>query len=147
MKMKVMNFIKWCQKIQIQKRLKSIPRIGRRRIKTCEMVKNLFTKLKDNKMDSIDLKEIQVASPKIFAWENLDREGASKAVSVFGIGIQMERDSVDFYKKAAKDTEVQEAKVIYEELAKWEQSHLEQFYKEYETLMEEWWSEQGFEPF
>ncbi len=116
-------------------------------LKHVKWLKNLFTKLKDNKMDSIDLKEIQVASPKIFAWENLDREGASKAVSVFGIGIQMERDSVDFYKKAAKDTEVQEAKVIYEELAKWEQSHLEQFYKEYETLMEEWWSEQGFEPF
>ncbi|NFV13212.1 DUF2202 domain-containing protein [Clostridium sporogenes] len=126
---------------------KAFLELAEEELKHVKWLKDLFTKLKDNKMDSIDLKEIQVASPKIFAWQNLDREGASKSVSVFGIGIQMERDSVDFYKKAAKDTEVQQAKVIYEELAKWEQSHLEQFYKEYETLMEEWWSEQGFEPF
>jgi len=111
---------------------KAFLELAEEELKHVKWLKDLFTKLKDNKMDSIDLKEIQVAS---------------KAVSVFGIGIQMERDSVDFYKKAAKDTEVQQAKVIYEELAKWEQSHLEQFYKEYETLMEEWWSEQGFEPF
>lgn len=70
---------------------KAFLELAEEELKHVKWLKDLFTKLKDNKMDSIDLKEIQVASPKIFAWENLDREGASKAVSVFGIGIQMEK--------------------------------------------------------
>ena len=111
-------------------------------------LKALFNKVKDDNIVDFQLALIsEPTSLGIFKWENLDRRDAAIVVSAFGIGIQMEKASIDYYAKAAKETDLKEAKELYNRLTKWEKVHLDKFSSQYEELKEEWWSEQGYAPF
>lgn len=113
-----------------------------------EWLKELFVKITDTKEDTFTLSEIpNPPSPKLFKWENLDRANAGIAMSVFGIGMQMEQASIDFYSRALESTDNIQVKNLYKTLIAWEKVHLEQFSKEYHILSEDWWSDQGFSPF
>lgn len=117
-------------------------------IKHIEWLKTLFEKVKDDKEDEFNLSIIEpLPSPRIFNWDKLDRESATIAVSVFGIAIQTETAAVEFYEKAAKNTTLEKARKLYNVLASWEKLHVETFSKEYENLLEEWWSQQNYAPF
>lgn len=59
----------------------------------------------------------------------------------------MEKASIEYYEKAAKETKLKEANQLYNILVKWERIHLDKFSSQYEVLKEEWWSEQGYAPF
>jgi len=122
--------------------------LAKEELKHVEWLNQLFEKLKDNEEDSFRLAEMpDPPSAEIFKWDNIDRNNAGLAVSVFSIGMQMEKASVDFYNEAAEKTNIDEAKKLYEILAQWEQVHYNQFAKEYETLKKEWWSDQAYAPF
>ncbi|GKT23597.1 rubrerythrin, partial [Aduncisulcus paluster] len=109
-------------------------------MKHVEWLNQLFEKMQSEENDAFKLAALpDPPSAGIFKWDNLDRNNASLAVSVFSIGMQMEEAAVKFYKEAAERTEIEEAKNLYNILAKWEQVHFEQFAKEYEALREEWW--------
>lgn len=116
--------------------------------KHIEWLKELFEKVRDSEADVLMLSMMDnPPSPNIFKWENLDRTKAGLAVSVFGIGIQMERMSVEFYENAAARSEITAAKSLFSTLAKWEKVHLDMFSEEYDKLQNTWWSDQGFAPF
>ncbi|NLB37150.1 MAG: ferritin family protein [Clostridiales bacterium] len=112
-----------------------------------EWLKKIYSSLNSNTEDNLLLTfEVEVPTQKIFSWANVDRKSVSLAVSVFGIAIQMERESIKFYNSASQDTDDKNLKEFYNMLSLWEQKHLEQFADEYEKLKEEWWDKQGFEP-
>lgn len=117
-------------------------------LKHVEYLKELFEKIKDNKDDDIQLAmETDIPSPDIYNWDKVERDQISLAMSVFNIGIQMERDSVAFYEQAKKDTENDQARELYDILAKWEKVHLDQFIGQYNIQKENWWNDQSFAPF
>ena len=63
-------------------------------------LKDLFNKVKDDNIVDFQLALIpEPISPAIFKWENIDRKDAGIAVSAFGIGIQMEKASIEYYDK------------------------------------------------
>lgn len=110
-------------------------------------LKKIYNNINHNQEDDLLLAyEVKAPSPKIFSWGNIDRKNASLAISVFGIAIQMERESVKFYDLASQDTDNEKLKKFYSTLSVWEQKHLNQFADEYEKLKEAWWNTQGFEP-
>lgn len=116
--------------------------------KHVEFLKELFNKIKDGKEDELVLAhEVDPPSPEIYKWEKVDDKHTSMAMSVFGIGIQMEKDSIEFYKDAKARTQIEDAKKLYDLLIKWEKVHLEQFTEQYEMYKEDWWADQGFAPF
>jgi len=111
-------------------------------------LKEIYSRSGNIKEDSLYIALVSdPPSPHIFNWDNIDRKSASIAVSVFGIGIQIERASVEFYKMAYKSSDIKEVKELYKLLIKWETSHLEQFSNEYDKLRESWWSQQEFSPY
>lgn len=127
---------------------KEFMNLANEELKHIDWLKDAFMKLSGDPSDSVALAEIESPpSPEIFKWEKLQIKNANLAVSVLGIGIEMERASVEFYKKAMADTPYEAAKRLFDVLAKWEQVHLEQFSAAYNTLMKDWWSEQSFAPF
>lgn len=67
-------------------------------------------------------------------------------ISVFHIGILMEKASLDYYREAAEKTENQDAKKLYETLSKWEMHHLDELEKIYDSLTEDWFDHQSFSP-
>lgn len=112
-----------------------------------EWLKNIYSNRSHNNEDDLLLAyEVEAPSPKIFRWGNIDRKNAALAISVFGIAIQMERESVRFYDSASQNTDHEKLKQFYSTLSLWEQRHLDQFADEYEKLKEAWWHTQGFEP-
>lgn len=127
---------------------KAFLNLANEELKHIDWLKDAFKKLSGNPEDHSTLAMIEnPPSPQIFKWENLQTKNANLAVSVLGIGIEMERASVKFYEKAAEETPYEAAKQLFEVLAKWENVHLEQFSKGYDVLIKDWWSDQGFEAF
>lgn len=113
-----------------------------------DYLKDLFNSIKDGKEDDFKLAlEASPPSPDIYNWKKVDDKFTSMAVSVFSIGIQMEKDSIEFYKEAKAKTKYPEAKKLYDLLVKWERVHLEQFTDQYEMYKKDWWFDQGFAPF
>lgn len=113
-----------------------------------EWLNELFAKMKTESEDAMKLAILDnPPSPGIFKWEKIDREHAGVAVSVFGIGMQMERFSVEFYDQAARDTKFASSRALFEILSKWESVHLATFSAEYDKYQEIWWSDQDYAPF
>lgn len=117
-------------------------------LKHIEYLQKLFNKIKENEDDDKKLAfELSPPSPDIYNWNKVSAEYTSKVMSVFSIGMQMEKDSIEFYEEAKKKTNLEEAREIFQELIKWEYVHLEQFSKQYEMYRQQWWSDQNFAPF
>ncbi len=117
-------------------------------LKHADYLRALFNEIKDGKGDDFALSFLsEPPSPKIFDWDKIVSKSASLAISVFGIGVQMEKASVDFYEQAKKNTQYENARKLFEILIYWENVHLQQFTAQYNRYKEEWWSDQGYAPF
>ncbi|KAB3532822.1 ferritin-like domain-containing protein [Alkaliphilus serpentinus] len=113
-----------------------------------EYLKELFEKIKNANGDDFTLAFlVNPPSPNIYKWEKVKDGYTSLAMSVFGIGIQLEKDSIKFYEEAKNNSSYSEAKKLYDLLIKWEKVHLEQFLAEYNKYKEDWWTQQSFAPF
>lgn len=111
-------------------------------------LKDLFVKIEKDKADEFDLAFIEnPPSPKIFTLDKIKDRNVSLDVAVFGIAIEMERASVNFYKTEGEKTDHKEVKKLFKLLEFWEDQHLQQFSNEYSKLKEDWWDSQGFAPF
>ncbi len=91
------------------------------------------------------LKLNKVTSPHIFKNAIAGTDDAME-ISVFHIGILMEKASIDYYRNAAQTTTLPTARSLYEYLADWEVHHLESMEKIYDSLTEDWWDKQAFSP-
>jgi rubrerythrin len=117
-------------------------------LKHVEYLKELFDKIKGNPTEDFELAfNTELPSPGIYKWEKMDVDMLALAMSVFGIGMQMEKDSIEFYKKAKENTKFEAAAKLYDTLIKWEFVHLNQFTEQYEMYRKDWWNEQNFAPY
>jgi rubrerythrin len=119
-------------------------------LKHADYLKKLWSKLSSG--DEITIEEIlgtgiEIPSPEIYRWDKTDKSNASVAMSVFGIGIQMEKSSIEFYEDAKPKVTSDASKGLFDLLIGWEKVHLKQFTEQYSILKEDWWAEQGFAPF
>lgn len=116
--------------------------------KHVEWLNDLLKHLAKDPETRFDLAHLpEVPSPEIFRWDNLQEEDANRALSVFSIGMQMERASFEFYEKGIEETDNEDLKQLFDILAKWERAHYDQFREEYEKLEQDFWAEQQFAPF
>jgi len=117
-------------------------------LKHADYLRQLFDKIKNSSEDDFKLSFlVNPPSPNIFDWKKVDKKYTSLAISVFGIGMQMEKMSIDFYEDAKKNSSFEEAKKLYDLLIGWEKVHLQQFTKQYNIYKEDWWNDQEFAPF
>lgn len=119
-------------------------------LKHADYLRKLWGKLNNGsevKLEDILEAGIKIPSPEIYRWNKVDKNGTSVAMSVFGIGMQMEQSSVDFYEKAKAKVSSPASKELFDLLIQWEKVHLKQFTDQYNILKEDWWAEQGFAPF
>jgi rubrerythrin len=113
-----------------------------------EYLKDLYQKVKNGNEAGLEITDLSPSdSPGVFTWENASREKGSLALSVFSIGIKMEKESIKFYEDAKEKTDLDQAEKLYDILIDWEYNHLRSFEKQYDMLKENWWHEQGFAPF
>lgn len=111
-----------------------------------EWLRDLYASIESEGAQSFDPATLAEPAPLSYDAETIGRERGSLAVSVFGIGVKLEKAAIDYYTKAAAASELPAAKALYEKLIRWEYQHLEQFQKQYDLLRDEWWEQQGFSP-
>jgi rubrerythrin len=119
-------------------------------LKHADYLRKLWRKLSDGgdiKIEDIIDAGIEIPSPEIYKWDKVDKSLASVAMSVFGIGMQMEQSAITFYEDAKLKVKSQASKELFDVLIGWERVHLLQFTEQYNLLKEDWWAEQGFAPF
>ncbi len=122
--------------------------LGKEELKHAEYLKGLFNKLKSSEDDAITLAFLaDPPAPSIFNWEKVDGQYVSTAMAVFGVAVQLEKASIEYYEDAKAKSSFEEAKKLYDILIGWEKVHLEQFTKQYNMYKEDWFETQGFEPY
>jgi rubrerythrin len=119
-------------------------------LKHAEYLRKLWQKLSDG--NDISIEEIiesgvEIPSPEIYRFDKIDKSSTSVAMSIFGIGIQMEKSSIEFYENAKNMASSKASIALFDILIGWEKVHLNQFTQQYNLLKEDWWAEQGFAPF
>lgn len=119
-------------------------------MKHAEYLRKLWSQISnggDIKIDNILDSGVVIPSPEIYRWDKVSKNDTSVAMSVFGIGMQMEKSSIDFYENAKEKVKSSASKELFDILLGWEKVHLLQFSEQYGILKEDWWAEQGFAPF
>lgn len=68
-------------------------------------------------------------------------------LSALRLAYLIEKDAVDFYERAAGQTDDANGQRMFRDLAHWEQAHLNMLESEYQFLLEQFHSAMGFAPF
>ncbi len=74
-------------------------------------------------------------------------QDAHREMTALGVGIQLELDSIRFYREQAEKAPSNAARTFFQDLAVWEQGHYDALLNQQETLKEDYWNEAGFAPF
>lgn len=67
-------------------------------------------------------------------------------MAALSVGIMLEQNSIDFYKKSAGKAEDPQAKALFSYLANWEGQHLRALISQYNYLKEDYWTDARFFP-
>ncbi len=111
------------------------------------MLRDMLNQLAaDKEIDPDKLKVQGTPSPQIFPIAPARGTENAMEISAFHIAIMMEKASIDYYRQAAAQTGLPEAKQLYLNLADWEVTHLDSMEKIYDALTEDWWDRQSFSP-
>ena len=89
----------------------------------------------------------EAKSPEIFKWEKREVDNPELLVTVYGMAVQNEQKSIEFYSEKQKEAKSEDVKRLLKQLEEWEHDHLNQFLPLYDYYKQQWWFEQGFEPF
>ncbi|MFQ6033147.1 MAG: ferritin family protein, partial [Candidatus Zixiibacteriota bacterium] len=68
-------------------------------------------------------------------------------MAALSIGILLEKNSIEFYKKSAQQSEDKDIKMLFSYLADWEGEHLRALVQQQKFLQEDYWTEARFYPF
>lgn len=136
------------EKIDKEEISQSFKNLAKEEQKHIEWLKDLYNNFDQETEMKFTIDQITPAEkPRIFKWEKIEKENLSFALSVFGIGVKMEKEAIEYYKNAVSKTDSIKAKKLYKKIIDWEYQHLNFFQEQYDMLREDWWAEQSFEPF
>ena len=119
-----------------------------------QILKSLYQSIKEKgeyKFDEIkDMKHIlETASESpIFSKEFKERvEQVQFEMAALSVGILLEKNSIEFYKKSAQQSENEDVKMLFNYLAEWEGEHLRTLVQQQKFLQQDYWTEARFYPF
>ncbi|MCF8008247.1 MAG: ferritin family protein [Halanaerobiales bacterium] len=136
------------EKIDKKEISQSFKKLAQEELKHIKWLKDLYSNFEQKTEMKFTIEEVtSPEKPRIFKWEKIEKENLSFALSVFGLGVKMEKEAIEYYKNAVNKTESMKAKKLYKKIIDWEYQHLNFFQEQYDMLREDWWAEQSFEPF
>ena len=114
--------------------------------------KQVFQYMADEEMKHFNFIKFEPRTEEehpIFSPELKKRIGdAHYEMTALSIGIQLEQTAVMHYKAAAKDVgDDLVMRAFFEDLADWEQEHLDLLQKQADMLKDDYWNMGGFSPF
>jgi len=126
-------------------------RLAQDEVMHLELLRNVKDTLEENGQ-WIEYEEVQlppVNGAPIFSRERVEQNivAHTSDLSALRVAYLIEKDAVDFYGQAARQTDDPHGKRIYLELVKMEESHLALLQGEYEFLRAQFQTAMGFAPF
>lgn len=119
-----------------------------------QILKGLYQSVKEEGEFKFDeIKEIKhiletTSESPIFSKEFKERlDKSSFEMAALSVGILLEKNSIDFYKKSAQEIEEADVKMLFNYLADWESEHLRALVNQQRYLQEDYWTEARFYPF
>ena len=119
-----------------------------------QILKSLYQSIKEEgeyKFDEIkDMKHIleTTSESPIFSKEFKERtEQIQFEMAALSVGILLEKNSIEFYKKSAQESEDKDVKMLFNYLADWEGEHLRVLVQQQKFLQQDYWTEARFYPF
>lgn len=119
-----------------------------------QILKSLYQSIKEEgeyKFDETkDMKHIlQTTSENpIFSKEFKERiEQVQFEMAALSVGILLEKNSIEFYTKSARQSEDKDVKMLFNYLANWEGEHLRVLVQQQKLLQQDYWTEARFYPF
>lgn len=119
-----------------------------------QILKGLYQSVKEEgkfKFDEVmEIKSIleTTSESPIFSKEFKGRLDKSHfEMAALSVGILLEKNSIDFYKKSAQEIEEKDVKMLFAYLADWEGEHLRALVNQQRFLQEDYWTEARFYPF
>jgi rubrerythrin len=119
-----------------------------------QILKSMYQSIKEGgeyKFDEIkDMKHIleTTSESPIFSKEFKQRvEQAGFEMTALSIGILLEKNSIEFYRKSAQESEDKDVRMLFDYLADWEGEHLRALVQQQKFLQEDYWTEARFYPF
>jgi len=117
-----------------------------------EFLKNQYVALRDKGTPNQDatlgsMLKLEGPSP-IFSDRIKGRlKDAHFEMTALSIGIQLELDAVQHYKKLSDEAEDEFVKWFFLQLSEWESGHYQALLDQQENLRDDYWSANGFSPF
>ncbi|MDH7498654.1 MAG: ferritin family protein [Syntrophomonadaceae bacterium] len=92
--------------------------------------------------------EVLGGAPAADALAQVASQAASCEVETcaFKVGILLEKATIDYYRQAAGETDLPEARRLYERLMAWGYEHLDSLERTYEQITDAWFEQQRFSP-
>ncbi|MBT9130039.1 MAG: hypothetical protein DDT42_00363 [candidate division WS2 bacterium] len=82
--------------------------------------------------------------PEIIPTQSID---ADFEISALNIGLLLEKNSIEFYRKALTNSKNESSNTLYLKLISWEEKHFNLLQKELEVIRREYWEKAQFQPF
>ena len=126
-------------------------RLAQDEVMHLELLRGVKAKLKDHgewaEYRGVPLPPVKAAP--IFSRERVEQNivGYTSDLSALRVAYLIEKDAVDFYRRAARGTDNPNGKRIYLDLVRMEESHLALLQGEYDFLRGEFQTAMGFAPF
>ena len=111
-------------------------------------LKKAYDEAEANKEIEVNISLPETTFDRIFSDDFLKKlKGKNFEFSVISTGMILEKNSVLFYSEQANKATDPNVKHLFEELAKWEEGHLNMLTKEYNNIKEKFWEDNRFAPF
>lgn len=126
-------------------------RLARDEVMHLELLRNTKAMLEESGQwaEYKGVKIEDLSGAPIFTRERIDQNlaGSTSDLSALRLAYLIEKDAVDFYQRAAGQTDDANGRRMFQDLAEMEQVHLNLLEGEYQFLLEQFHSTMGFAPF
>jgi rubrerythrin len=126
-------------------------RLARDEVMHLELLRNTKAMLEESgqwaEYKGVEVEDLSGAP--IFTRERTEQNlaGSTSDLSALRLAYLIEKDAVDFYQRAAEQTDDANGRRMFQDLAEMEQVHLNLLEGEYQFLLEQFHSTMGFAPF
>jgi 2-oxoacid:acceptor oxidoreductase gamma subunit (pyruvate/2-ketoisovalerate family) len=99
--------------------------------------------LRHLKGEEVEVKTLEKPEGEDLDWSEIAGED-SMIISSFAVGMGLESDAINYYKKACENAKDEKAKKLFDELIFWEEYHYDQLKGQHDLYRDRWWADQSF---
>lgn len=144
-------YMKFAERTRDPRAKEMFERLAQDEVMHLELLRNNKAMLEDSGQwaEYTPLEARHIEGAPIFSRERVAQNvvAYTSDLSALRLAYLIEKDAVDFYRRAAGETKDPRGQRMFRDLSRWEQGHLDMLESEYRFLLDQFHSTMGFAPF